>query len=1764
MTEGETSHSPTVEDQPYDGTSDNFTPSQGQLYYTYEELAKRVGITEATLRAQTDLNLWVDRIDMSTRPSTKQRNSYAGCIIDTLNAEDVSHDDAVSIFRDAFADWKKDDFERLGRAFPRELLKIMRKHGVVATHDDKANTMNDKLVRLSKGEVDYISSKLPADEVSTAPRTTHAKTSVHTTSTPPPTLPPPQTQLPVQQPTVVRPILPNDGQVEGTSAQSVPYDSQTYATGGPTQPRTQQVPEWRQQPQPPPLAPRTNEAFAHRPPPRTWAPFQHGPTNERFPGPAVRQPPYPGGRVMFRIPPTYEVMNERLPPEKMMQFQKTWKRENNYTGAPYDILLDKVRIFAELCHRLEIDETQYTAVFPDILAGRANQYYLQEIGPGQTWKFTYDKLHNHFDTKTNHQQYWSDWTTLTFARCKQENPDKSMLEVLEIMIDKITLAQRALGIEFQGETMLHTAIVRACRGQPELEPAMFNQKESCEGLYSDLRAAVQVAADRKFGQYIQNQTLDEHLYEDTYYTDRKYNSFRPTRGRGNFRRGVRGRPSLGRARLLPRTTDFRDRKRRCFVCGKEGCWSSKHPKQEFSRAKQRYINECTEVYNTAPSAYEVKAYILDYEGASDDDNDYDPRYDSHDEADDDDADAQAAVQFLTTSSYLHRTTGEDMYSQEPTGNAEQFTLSNQYSTKYQGELWDTGAAAVSTVGKAQLEAYIRENPRTKIDWTPGKTNVSFGGQGHQGSIGTVRIDNPIGTVTYYILNSPTPFLLSLADADRLGAYFNNISNVIVRKDNTTIPVVRKWGHPFFNVGKDEASYAYFTETELRRLHRRFGHPRTDRLHRMLTQAGHDVDESVLREVEKFCHQCQSYGQAPRRFKFTLKDDMFFNYEIIVDIVRIDNRDVLHVIDADTSFQAATFLKSISAYDTWDALCKCWINTYQGPPDYIVHDPGTNFASEEFRNRAKIVGVECRQMPVEAHWAVGKIERAHAPLRRTYNILKSEIGYCTDDESLLQIAVKALNDTAGPHGLVPTLLVFGAYPRINTDSPPSPNIIARANAVRKAMRLLAQERAKVSINRAINTRNGPSPYEVLKAPLGTKVLVWREKKGWQGPYELKSSEDPNITIELENGPVTLRATHAKIYHEPHDRTEQTDDNDDPYDEPAPIIPPVQPRRRGRPRKEPIQQANPQKSDESPSEPEESDVRPLPKKRGRPRKHPLPEPPVRALRSYRKRPEVFLTQKEKDDYALAVKLRTDGVITTPGQPFEQSDRTEMDSLMANGTFEVLRYDPAKHTGRIFNLRLVREIKGKTTQPYEKSRLVLAGHSDEGKQEILTQAPTIQRMSQRLILAIGPTLLVRGMKCELRDITQAYVQSIDKLERMLLARPPHELKDHFPQDTILRIVRPLYGAAESGLFWFKTYHAHHKEKLLMKTSSYDPCLLITDEGPDTFGITGMQTDDTLSFVTDNFSVREEEALQAAKFRAKAKTTLTETQPIEFNGGKIVRTDNTIILIQKGQADKIRTINPDDEDAAQQYVAQRARGAYVASVCQPEAVFDLSTAAQITTPTRADIDALNVRLKWQIDNPSRGLCYIPLDFDRTKLFIFTDGSFANNKDLSSQLGFVIVLATERRTTGDNYSFEIQGNIVHWNSVKCKRVTRSVLASELYGMVHGFDCAIALGSTLNQIVRTLSTPKIPIVICTDSKSLYDCLVKLGTTNEKRLMIDIMSLRESYENREISEIRWINGKDNPADACTKKGPNGALARLISTNKLNIKVEAFVDRRDTAL
>lgn len=509
------------------------------------------------------------------------------------------------------------------------------------------------------------------------------------------------------------------------------------------------------------------------------------------------------------------------------------------------------------------------------------------------------------------------------------------------------------------------------------------------------------------------------------------------------------------------------------------------------------------------------------------------------------------------------------------------------------------------------------------------------------------------------------------------------------------------------------------------------------------------------------------------------------------------------------------------------------------------------------------------------------------------------------------------------------------------------------------------------------------------------------------------------------------------------------------------------------------------------------------------------------------------------------------------YDTSRQSEIAGLLEKGVFQPTPRSKVPKGVRVFRSRFVDEIKNKGTEKeLKKSRLVVQAYNDEGKHVVLTQSPTIQRISQRIILSLAAmTNETTGLY--LRDISQAYVQSTTTLNREFYIVPPRELAKQLNLDdnSVVKVLRPLYGVPESGNHWYKTYHAHHVDQLSMQQSTYDSCLLYSTQP---FGVVGLQTDDTLFVGDDEFVEREQEKLIRAKFLAKQRERLTPTHELKFNGG-IIRNETTgISLTQERQCKNLKPISRTNTTTTssrgtirhnlsikEQYIAQRARGAYVASVCQPEAAYDLSVAAQVTEPTEKDVHTLNKRIQWQIENAARGLWFVKLDKDSLQLMVFTDASFANNKDLSSQVGFVLVLADAKG----------RANIIHWSSTKCKRVTRSVLASELYGMAHGFDMGASVKSTVDLILQI----NLPLVLCTDSKSLYQCLVKLGTTQEKRLIIDVMCLRQAYERREIAEVKWIKGESNPADAMTKSKPSNALKRLIDTNTLELDVEEWVER-----
>jgi hypothetical protein len=150
---------------------------------------------------------------------------------------------------------------------------------------------------------------------------------------------------------------------------------------------------------------------------------------------------------------------------------------------------------------------------------------------------------------------------------------------------------------------------------------------------------------------------------------------------------------------------------------------------------------------------------------------------------------------------------------------------------------------------------------------------------------------------------------------------------------------------------------------------------------------------------------------------------------------------------------------------------------------VIHDAGKNFVLTEFKQLANTMAIATKEVPVEAYNSVRLVEQYHAPLRRAYEIIQDELkDKNTNKEMILQMAVKAVNNTAGPNGIVPILLVFGAYPQLTDMDPLSLSITKRAEAVRIAMKEVRRLHAERQVKDMLAIRNSPDTKLTLGLPL----------------------------------------------------------------------------------------------------------------------------------------------------------------------------------------------------------------------------------------------------------------------------------------------------------------------------------------------------------------------------------------------------------------------------------------------------------------------------------------------------------------------------------------------------------------------------------------------------------------------------------------------------------------------------------------------------------
>jgi hypothetical protein len=155
----------------------------------------------------------------------------------------------------------------------------------------------------------------------------------------------------------------------------------------------------------------------------------------------------------------------------------------------------------------------------------------------------------------------------------------------------------------------------------------------------------------------------------------------------------------------------------------------------------------------------------------------------------------------------------------------------------------------------------------------------------------------------------------------------------------------------------------------------------------------------------------------------------------------------------------------------------------------VYNARKNFTVIEFKQLTSSMLIEVKKVPVKAYNSIGLVKRYHALLRRAYESIKKELkNKHINKDMILQMAVKAVNDSAEPDGIVLTLLVFGLYPRMTEIDPPSPTIAKKAEAICAAIKEVRRLYAKQQVSDALVIRNSPNTIATRDLPLQSDVRV----------------------------------------------------------------------------------------------------------------------------------------------------------------------------------------------------------------------------------------------------------------------------------------------------------------------------------------------------------------------------------------------------------------------------------------------------------------------------------------------------------------------------------------------------------------------------------------------------------------------------------------------------------------------------------------------------
>ena len=219
-------------------------------------------------------------------------------------------------------------------------------------------------------------------------------------------------------------------------------------------------------------------------------------------------------------------------------------------------------------------------------------------------------------------------------------------------------------------------------------------------------------------------------------------------------------------------------------------------------------------------------------------------------------------------------------------------------------------------------------------------------------------------------------------------------------------------------------------------------------------------------------------------------------------------------------------------------------------------------------------------------------------------------------------------------------------------------------------------------------------------------------------------------------------------------------------------------------------------------------------------------------------------------------------------------------------------------------------------------------------------------------------------------------------------------------------------------------------------------------------------------------------------------------------------ITISQQRKSEKFHLLNSDEEHILRKVIGQAN---WLASQTRPDISFDvLNLSCDINkNPVVSHLIEANKMIR-KIKTKESKLVFPNLGtVDDLKIVAFTD-AYANLPDGTSSAGGYVILLV---------GLNNHANTLSWASNKIKCIVKGTTAPEALSLVNDLEEAVYLQTIICNMFN-IHAREIPIEAIIDNKNLHSIIYSTKLISEKRLRIDIATIKEMLSQGEINKVTW--------------------------------------------